>query len=96
MLHCDIVLYVNKNTTENTMSPTFILSLFAIATVVVFFKPLLLGLGKAALLVVKPRLTKEEREARAKLRNTRIMQGVINSSSCPSHAAELRAMAARG
>ena len=78
------------------MSSAFIYSLFAIAIAVVFFQPLLVGLARAAMLVVKPRLTREQREARAQLRNARIVQGAINASSCPSAAAELRALAARG
>lgn len=47
------------------MSSAFIYSLFAIAIAVVFFQPLLVGLAKAAMLVVKPRLTREQRAARA-------------------------------
>ena len=78
------------------MSSAFIYSLFAIAIAVVFFQPLLIGIAKAAVLVVRPRLTREQRDARAQLRNARIVQGVINASSCPSDAAELRALAARG
>ena len=45
------------------MSSSFILSLFAIATAVVFFRPLLLGVAKALLLVVKPRRSRAQRQA---------------------------------
>lgn len=69
--------------------------MFAIATVVVFFRPLLLGVAKALMLVVKPRLTVEQRRARAAMRNSKILQRAINSSNGPSHAAELRAMSSR-
>lgn len=39
--------------------------MFALATVVVFFRPLLLGVAKAMVLVVKPRATREQRASRA-------------------------------
>ena len=61
-----------------------------------FFKPLLVGMARALLLLVRPRLSREERIARAKLRDRRMLQKMINSSSGPSHAAELQAMGARG
>ncbi|HEU4851287.1 MAG TPA: hypothetical protein VFT37_03925 [Telluria sp.] len=70
--------------------------MFAIASAVVFFRPLLTGVAKALLLVVKPRLSHEERAARATMRDRMLVQRAINSSNCPSHAAELRAMASRG
>ena len=47
------------------MSSAFIYSLFAIAIAVVFFQPLLIGLARAAMLVIRPRLTRAQREARA-------------------------------
>jgi hypothetical protein len=59
------------------------------------FRPLLLGLLRAALLVVRPRLSQEQRLARAHLRDMRTMQRMINASNGPSQAAELRAIAAR-
>jgi hypothetical protein len=46
-------------------------------------------------LLVRPRLTREERAARAHMRDMRVLQNMINSSCGPSHAAELRAIAAR-
>lgn len=68
----------------------------AAAAVLLFFRPLIVGAARAALLVVRPRLSKEERQARAQMRDAKLLQRMINSSSGPSHAAELRAMAARG
>jgi hypothetical protein len=47
------------------VTSSFIFSLFAIATVIVFFRPLLLGVAKALMLVVKPRKSREQRQARA-------------------------------
>jgi hypothetical protein len=67
----------------------------AAVAVVLVFRPLLVGLVRAALLVVRPRLTRDERAARAQLRDMRAMERMIAASSGPSHAAELRAIAAR-
>jgi hypothetical protein len=50
---------------------------------------------RAALLVVRPRRSRADRAARAHLRDMRMLQNMINASSGPSHAAELRAIAAR-
>lgn len=61
----------------------------------VFFRPLLVGILRAAMLVVRPRRSKDELRRRAHMRDMRIMQKMIASSSGPSHAAELRAMASR-
>jgi hypothetical protein len=72
-----------------------VLSLAAVAGLVVFFKPLLVGVARASMLVVRPRLTKEERLARRQMRDAQMLQNMINSSQGPSHAAELRALAAR-
>jgi hypothetical protein len=68
MLHCDTILLSYHSNRKQSVSSSFILSLFAIATAVVFFRPLLLGVAKALLLVVKPRLSREQRQARAALR----------------------------
>ncbi|SHH44796.1 hypothetical protein [Massilia sp. CF038] len=65
------------------------------AGVLFLFRPLLTGIFRAALLLVRPRLSLEQRIARAKLRDRRLMQTMIAASSGPSHAAELRAMGAR-
>lgn len=72
-----------------------ILALTLILAVLVVFRPLLVGLVRAAILVVRPRLTREQQLERAHLRDLRVLQRAINASSCPSHAAELRALAAR-
>ena len=61
-----------------------------------FFKPLLVGMARALLLLVRPRLSREERIARDKVRDRGMLQKMINSSSGQSHAAELQAMGARG
>lgn len=74
---------------------SFLLSLLVAAVLATFFKPLLLGLWKAFVLLVKPRLSREEQVARAQLRNARVLQRMLNSSIDASDAAELRAIAAR-
>ncbi len=63
-------------------------------SLVVLFRPLLLGLLRAVLLV-RPRLSREERAARSQQRDRRLLEQMIASSSGPSDAAELRAIAAR-
>jgi hypothetical protein len=63
--------------------------------VLAVFRPLLVGMARAALLAVRPRLSREQRAARAHQRDARLLQRMINASSGPSQAAELRAIAAR-
>ena len=74
------------------------LALAAIVTVglLVLFKPLLRGCARAAVLIVKPKLTKEERLQRRQMRDAMMLKRMLNTSECgASHAAELRAMASR-
>ncbi|WP_229259269.1 hypothetical protein [Duganella aceris] len=62
----------------------------------VLFKPLLRGCVRAAVLVVKPKLSKEERLQRRQMRDAMMLKRMLNRNECnPSHAAELRAMASR-
>ena len=64
--------------------------------VLVLFKPLLRGCARAAVLVVKPKLSKEERLQRRQMRDAMMLKRMLNTSECgASHAAELRAMASR-
>ena len=72
-----------------------VFSLAAVVGLLIFFKPLLVGIARALYLVVRPRLTKDERLARRQMRDAQMLQRMINASHGPSHAAELRAMAAR-
>ncbi len=74
------------------------LALAAVVTVglLVLFKPLLRGCARAAVLLVKPKLTKEERLQRRQMRDSMMLKRMLNTSECgASHAAELRAMASR-
>ena len=66
-----------------------------LAALLVLFRPLLVGILRAAMLVVFPRLSRDEILGRAHMRDRKLLQGLIDSSSGPSHAAELRAMGAR-
>jgi len=74
------------------------LALAAVVTVglLVLFKPLLRGCARAAVLIVKPKLTKEERLQRRQMRDAMMLKRMLNTGECgASHAAELRAMASR-
>jgi hypothetical protein len=63
---------------------------------VLLFKPLLRGLALAALLLVKPKLTKEQRLQRRQLRDAALLKRMMNShKASPSEAAELQALASR-
>jgi hypothetical protein len=81
---------------DTTMTSNFIFAMFAISVAVVFFRPLLAGLVRAVTMLVKPKLSKEEQQARDKMRNAQLLRRMINASVDPSHAAELRALASRG
>jgi hypothetical protein len=73
-----------------------LLGVSALAGLMLFFKPLLTGIVRALVLVVRPRRTKEHQSARRCMRDAQMLQRMIDSSQGPSDAAELRAMAARG
>lgn len=77
------------------VSSSFILSMFALAALVVF-RPLLVGLVKAAALLLLRPCSREEQRARAHLRDVRLIQRIIAADCDPETAAELRALAARG
>ena len=74
-----------------------VLAAIVIAALLVLFKPLLLGLGRAFVLLVKPRPSKEERLARRQMRDAMMLNRMVNAmdGASPSHAAELRALASR-
>ena len=74
-----------------------LLGLTLLAAVLGLFKPLLLGIARALVLVVKPRLSKEQRQARRQMKDTmmreRLLRAMEGSSS--SQAADLRALESR-
>src|SRR5574343_1776618 len=68
----------------------------AVCAVLVLFKPLLLGLSRAAMLLVRPKLSKEEQLQRRQMRDAMLLKRMLNSiEGEPSHVAELRAIASR-
>lgn len=75
----------------------FVLVAVLAVGLIVLFKPLLRGLALAALLLVKPKLSKEQRLQRRQMRDAALLSGLINAADgSPSNAAELRALASRG
>ncbi|MBB5393931.1 MULTISPECIES: hypothetical protein [unclassified Herbaspirillum] len=73
------------------------LGLGALVTVLMVFKPLLLGLAQAAVLLVKPRKSLEQRILAHKFSGKRMLNRMANEYSLtqPNFANELRNMAAR-
>jgi hypothetical protein len=72
-----------------------LLQILAVAGLLVFFKPLLLGIMKAIVLLVNPRLTKEQKLARRNMRDAKLLQRMIKETDSPEMAAELRALGCR-
>lgn len=72
-------------------------SAFSVAALLLVFKPLLLGMMKASMLLIKPRLNKEQRLERRQMRDAMMLTRMLNAmdGAGPSHAAELRALASR-
>ncbi|MFJ3047274.1 hypothetical protein ACIPEN_15710 [Herbaspirillum chlorophenolicum] len=73
------------------------LGLGALVTVLMVFKPLLMGLAQAALVLVKPRKSLEQRILAHKFSGKRMLNRMANEYSLtqPNFANELRNMAAR-
>ncbi|MES2049460.1 MAG: hypothetical protein V4447_13755 [Pseudomonadota bacterium] len=69
-----------------------------LTTTLIVFKPLIVGMLRAALLLLQPKLTREEKTAKRNLRNILTIRRIANDldNTSPSMAAELRALAARG
>lgn len=75
---------------------SLMLGVAVVAGLGVFFKPLLAGLLKAAVLIVRPRLTRDELAARRQLRDIKLMKKMINSAHGITQTAELHSIASRG
>ncbi|WDZ96200.1 hypothetical protein Herbaro_22455 [Herbaspirillum sp. WKF16] len=73
------------------------LGLGVLVTFLMVFKPLIMGLAQAAMLLVKPRKSLEQRILAHKFSGKRMLNRMANEYSMtqPSFAAELRNMAAR-
>ena len=74
-----------------------LLALGLVATAMIVFKPLLTGLMRAMVLVVKPRLSQDERLAQRRMDNVQALYRLSRSMDGvhPTLANELRAIAAR-
>jgi hypothetical protein len=74
-----------------------LLGLGAVAALVFTFKPLLVGLMRAALLVINPRKSIEERNARRLLKSAVMLNRMARNleNTDPSLASELRSVASR-
>ena len=82
------------NTIASVARP--LLGLGILATVLVVFRPLITGVWRAVLVLLQPKLSREERAAQRHLRTMRAIQRASNvDSSSPSMSAELRALASR-
>jgi hypothetical protein len=69
-----------------------------LAALLMLFKPLIVGILHAALLVIKPRKSLQERKARSNVQAVRTLNRMARDldSSQPNLAAELRMLASRG
>jgi len=56
---------------------TSMIQLTLLGGVLMFFRPLLIGIARALVLVVRPRLTKDELAARRKLRDAKLLQQTV-------------------
>ncbi|MNU00725.1 hypothetical protein D3C72_2439310 [compost metagenome] len=61
------------------------------------FKPLLVGIARATVLVVRPKLSREQRLARQQMREAQSLKRTLGKMDgvSPSNAAELRALSSR-
>ena len=70
----------------------------ALAALLLIFRPMLVGMLRAAVLVVKPRRSLEERASRRNMKGILMLNRMAREydTTQPSLAAELRSIAARG
>jgi hypothetical protein len=75
-----------------------LLGLGLLAALAMVFKPLIIGFLRAALLVLKPRQSQEQRKTRNALHGVRMLNHMAKEvdATQPSLASELRMLAARG
>lgn len=73
------------------------LVIVAVGAFALLFKPLLVGIARAMVLVVRPKLSREERLARQQVREARALQRTLGKMDgvSPSNAAELRVLSTR-
>jgi len=73
---------------------TGMVELAVLAAVLMFFRPLLVGIARALVLVVRPRPTKDELAARRKLRDAKAQQQAAKAAR-QADAPAVRALGAR-
>lgn len=75
-----------------------LLGLIILAVIMIIFRPLMIGMLRAVMMLLNPRLTREQKTASRNLRNTLTIRRIANDldNSSPNMAAELRALASRG
>jgi hypothetical protein len=75
-----------------------LLGLIILAAILIIFRPLITGMLRAVMLLLNPRLTREQKTASRNLRNMLTIRRIANDldNSSPNMAAELRALASRG
>jgi hypothetical protein len=71
---------------------TAMVQLILLGGLLMFFRPLLVGIARALVLVVRPRPTKDELAARRKLRDARILQA---AQAAAGDSAEIHSIASR-
>lgn len=74
---------------------TGLVQLMLLGGLLMFFRPLLVGIARALVLVVRPRLTKDELAARRKLRNARAAQAQALDDAGVAEATEIRVLGSR-
>ncbi|MFK3739299.1 hypothetical protein [Massilia sp. TN1-12] len=74
---------------------TGMVQLTLLAGVLMFFRPLLVGIARALMLAVRPRPTKDELAARRKLRNAKLAQATPAANDSDAGSADIRAMGSR-
>jgi hypothetical protein len=71
---------------------TSMVELAVLGGLLMFFRPLLIGIARALVLVVRPRPTKDELAARRKLRDASLAQQAIATAAAVTASTEARAL----
>lgn len=69
---------------------TSMLQLVLLGGLLMFFRPLLIGIARALVLVVRPRPSKDELAARRKLRDAKLAQQAVVAVAAPAEVRALR------
>jgi hypothetical protein len=71
---------------------TSMVELALLGGLLMFFRPLLIGIARALVLVVRPRPTKDELASRRKLRDARLAQQANSAAAAATTGTEVRAL----